>query len=68
MRNTILQDQVWSYNLGIIEVEIIAFNFYGYDSSCLRKEFQAICERRQVTDEIGDDVGIHETRSCGVST
>lgn len=68
MRNAVLQDQVRSYNLGIVEVEIIAFDCHSDDSSCLRKELQAVCERRQVTDEVGDDVSVHETWSCGVCT
>ena len=68
MRNTVLQDQVRSYNFGIVEVEIIAFNRHSDDSSRLRKELQAVCKRRQVTDEVGDDVSVHETWSCGVGT
>ena len=38
----------------------------GDGRSGLCDEFEAVRERRQVADEVGDDVAVHQAWSCGI--
>ena len=66
MCNAVLQNQVRSYNLGVVEVEIVSLHGYRHSRTSLCNKFEAVCERRQVADKVWDDVAVHQAGSSWV--
>lgn len=66
MRDPILQDQVRSQDLRIVDKDVVAPNRHRDSGTSLRYKLGAICKCGHVADEIGYHVAIHERGGCGI--
>lgn len=66
MRDPILQDQVRSQDLRIIDKDVVAPNRHRDSGTSLRYKLGAVCKCGHVADEIRYHVAIHERGGCGI--
>ena len=66
MCNAILQDQVRSQDLGIVDEDIVALDSHCDSGARLRQQLGAIRKRRDVADEIGHHVAVHQGGRGGI--
>lgn len=66
MRDPILQDQIRSQDLRIIDKDIFPANRHRDGRASLRYKLGAVCKCGHVADEIGYHVAIHERGGCGI--